>query len=32
MSGSLEIHGTLADIDSGLRKHIEYCEQAPQED
>jgi len=29
---SLEIHGTLAGIDSGLRRHIEHCEQAPQED
>ena len=26
------IHGTRADIDSGLRKHIEHCEKAPQED
>lgn len=26
------IRGTLADIDSGLRKHIEYCERAPHPD
>lgn len=24
-----EIWGTNADIDSGMRKHLEYCEDAP---